>query len=219
MPPPLALRSNFPVRTQETACSSDSRFRHKLSGTTGHRLLETQRPHMLCVAAWVWFCLSTEFIVVPLVGAPHQAPLFYLRLYQAGLCSNGTESDPRSAFLTSRASIPPFVLRSICRTGPSGCMSMQRYWSSLLRYCPRHSVFRWLPIFVHMILLASWEYPSPLYCLIPPRPPTTTTPLLFCSRASVLETLLTAQTGLVLPTATYRRQKRSTQTDTKTSTP
>jgi len=23
---------------------------------------------MLCVAAWVWFCLSTEFVVVPLVG-------------------------------------------------------------------------------------------------------------------------------------------------------
>jgi len=23
---------------------------------------------MLCVAAWVWFCLSTEFVVVPLVA-------------------------------------------------------------------------------------------------------------------------------------------------------
>ena len=39
------------------------------------------------------------------------------------------------------------------------------------------------------------------------------------SRASVLETLLTAQTRLVLQTATQRRQERSTQTDTKTSTP
>jgi len=48
------------VRTQETACSSDTRFRRKLRGTTGHRLLGTQRPQMLCVAAWVWFCLSTE---------------------------------------------------------------------------------------------------------------------------------------------------------------
>ena len=36
------------------------------------------------------------------------------------------------------------------------------------------------------------------------------------SRASLLETLLTAQTRLVLQTATHRRQKRSTQTDTKT---
>jgi len=52
------------VRTQEKACSSDSRFRRKLSGTTGHRLLGTQRPQMLCVAAWVWFCLSTEFVDV-----------------------------------------------------------------------------------------------------------------------------------------------------------
>ena len=50
------------VRTHEKACSSDSRFRRKLSGTTRHRLLGTQRPQMLCVAAWVWFCLSTEFV-------------------------------------------------------------------------------------------------------------------------------------------------------------
>ena len=50
------------VRTQERACSSDSRFRRKLSGTTEHRLLGTQRPQMLCVAAWAWFCLSTEFM-------------------------------------------------------------------------------------------------------------------------------------------------------------
>jgi len=50
------------VRIQEKACSSDSRCRRKLSGTTGHRLLGTQRPQMLCVAAWVWFCLSTEFV-------------------------------------------------------------------------------------------------------------------------------------------------------------
>jgi len=40
------------VRTQETSCSSDSRFRRKLAGTTAHRLLGTQRPQMLCVAAW-----------------------------------------------------------------------------------------------------------------------------------------------------------------------
>jgi len=44
------------------------------------------------------------------------------------------------------------------------------------------------------------------------------------SRASVLETLLTPHTQhkrdwSMLQTATYRRQKRSTQTDTKTSTP
>ena len=39
------------------------------------------------------------------------------------------------------------------------------------------------------------------------------------SHASVSETLLTAQTRLVLQTATYRRMKRSTQTDMKTSTP
>jgi len=56
-----------PYITQEKACRSDSRFIRKLSGTTGHRLLGTQRPQMLCVAAWVWFCLSTEFIE-PLCG-------------------------------------------------------------------------------------------------------------------------------------------------------
>jgi len=37
--------------------------------------------------------------------------------------------------------------------------------------------------------------------------------------ANVLETLLTTQTRLVLQTATYRRQKICTQTDTHTSTP
>ena len=52
------------VRTQEKACSSDSRFGRKLSGTTGHRLLGTQGPQMLCVAAWVWFCLTTEFVEI-----------------------------------------------------------------------------------------------------------------------------------------------------------
>jgi len=44
--PPLVSSSS--VRTQEKASSSDSRFRRKLSGTTGHRLLGTQRPQMLC---------------------------------------------------------------------------------------------------------------------------------------------------------------------------
>ena len=39
------------VRTQETTCCFDSRFRRKLSGTTGHRLLGMQRPQMLCMAA------------------------------------------------------------------------------------------------------------------------------------------------------------------------
>jgi len=39
------------VRTQKKSCSSDSRFRRKLSGTTGHRLLGTQRMQMLCGAA------------------------------------------------------------------------------------------------------------------------------------------------------------------------
>jgi len=43
---------------------SYSRFRRKLRGTTGHCLLGTQRPQMLCVAAWVWFSLSTEFVGV-----------------------------------------------------------------------------------------------------------------------------------------------------------
>jgi len=33
-----------------------------------------------------------------------------------------------------------------------GCISMQRYWSSLLRYCPR-DFFCWLPIFVDIQLL------------------------------------------------------------------
>jgi len=57
------------VRTQEEAFSSDSRFRRKLRGTTGHRLLGTQRPQVVCVAAWVWFCLSTELMAtLPLIG-------------------------------------------------------------------------------------------------------------------------------------------------------
>jgi len=66
-PDPHRTHTDTYVRTQEKACSSDSRFRRKPSGTTGQRLLGTQRPQMLCVAAWVWFCLSTEFVVVPLV--------------------------------------------------------------------------------------------------------------------------------------------------------
>jgi len=48
------------VRTQEKSCSSDSRFRRKLSETTGHRLLGTQRPQMLWLTAWGWFSLTTE---------------------------------------------------------------------------------------------------------------------------------------------------------------
>ena len=58
------------VRTQEKACCSDSRFRRKLRGTTGHRLLGTQRPQMSCVAAWVWFCLYTEFVAANSLGRP-----------------------------------------------------------------------------------------------------------------------------------------------------
>jgi len=60
------------VRTQEKACSSNSRFRRKLSGTTGHRLLGTKRPQILCVAAWVWFCLSTEFVAAQRSHSPSQ---------------------------------------------------------------------------------------------------------------------------------------------------
>jgi len=56
------------VRTQETSCSSDSRFRRKLSGTTGHRLLRRQRPQMVWLTAWVWFSLTTEVVVVPRVN-------------------------------------------------------------------------------------------------------------------------------------------------------
>ena len=59
------------VRTQETSCSSDSRFRRKLSETTAHRLQGTQRPHMLWLTSWGWFSLTTEFVVVPLArGEP-----------------------------------------------------------------------------------------------------------------------------------------------------
>jgi len=36
------------VRTHEKTYSSDFRFRRKLSGTTAHCLLGTQRPYMLC---------------------------------------------------------------------------------------------------------------------------------------------------------------------------
>ena len=54
------------VRTQGKACSSDSRFRRKLSGTTGHRLYGTQRPQILFVAAWVVSCsLQSAWILLP----------------------------------------------------------------------------------------------------------------------------------------------------------
>jgi len=39
------------LRTQEKSCSSDSRFRRTLSGTSGHRLLGTQRSQMVWVTA------------------------------------------------------------------------------------------------------------------------------------------------------------------------
>jgi len=71
------------VITQETACSSDSRFRRKLSGTTGHRRLGTQRPHMLCVAAWVWFCPSTEFVGMDGNSHVSVCVLFFCLLYVA----------------------------------------------------------------------------------------------------------------------------------------
>ena len=41
-------------------------------------------------------------------------------------------------------------------------ISMQRYRSSLRRYCPRDSVFWWLSICVDI----ACQYPSPPYCLI-----------------------------------------------------
>ena len=41
------VRSTCSVRTQTPSCSSDSLFRRRLSGTTGHRLLGTQRSQML----------------------------------------------------------------------------------------------------------------------------------------------------------------------------
>jgi len=56
------INRSHTVRTQDKVCCSDSRFRRKLSGTTGHRLLGTQRPQVLCVAAWAWFCLSIECV-------------------------------------------------------------------------------------------------------------------------------------------------------------
>jgi len=68
---------DYPVRTQEKSCSSDYRFRRKMSGTTGHRLLGTQRPQMLCVAAWIGFCLSTEFVVVPLYNSKYSIIRIY----------------------------------------------------------------------------------------------------------------------------------------------
>jgi len=49
------------------------------------------------------------------------------------------------------------IVRTCLRMDVCGCISMQRYWSCLARYCPRDSVFCWS---------ASWEYSSPLYCLI-----------------------------------------------------
>ena len=65
-------RRRAPARTQEKTCSSYCRFRRKLSGTTGHRLLGMQRPQILWVTAWVWFSLTTECVVVPLAGREDQ---------------------------------------------------------------------------------------------------------------------------------------------------
>ena len=76
------------VSTQEKSWCFVSRFRRKLRGTTGHRLMGTQRPQMLWVAAWVWFSLSTEFVVVPLA--------------RSGLVATGGDDIPaRPAWLTS----------------------------------------------------------------------------------------------------------------------
>ena len=51
------------VRTHKKSCSSGSRFSRRLSETTGHRLLGTQKPQMVWLLAWVWFSLTTEFLV------------------------------------------------------------------------------------------------------------------------------------------------------------
>jgi len=52
------------VITQEQSCSPDSRFRRKLSETTGRGLLGTQRPQMLWLTAWGWSSLYTECVEV-----------------------------------------------------------------------------------------------------------------------------------------------------------
>ena len=41
--------------------------------------------------------------------------------------------------------------------GDYWCISMQRHWSSLLRYCPRDCLY-WLPIFVDIQLIRTHTY-------------------------------------------------------------
>jgi len=119
------------VRTQETSCSSDSRLRRTLSGTTGHRLLGTQRPQMVWLTAWVWCSLTTEFVEGALLGErvnPHReqhtipqgqtssAPKFFFtppakaRPDQAALA---TSAEARGATHRARPRSP-----SLCRLDP-----------------------------------------------------------------------------------------------------
>ena len=62
LPDCVSLVECYPLT--QTSCSSDSRFRRKLTETTGHRLLGTQRPQMLWLTAWAWFSLTPECLVL-----------------------------------------------------------------------------------------------------------------------------------------------------------
>jgi len=81
--------------------------------------------------------------------------------------------------------------------------------STCLSICMAIYIYQAIPMYAHLYIS--------IYLSIYPYIHTST--YIYLSRASVLETLLTAHTRLVLQTATYRRQKTSTQTETKIWTP
>jgi len=86
----LSLRLKRESELQVFSCC-----RHRLSGTTGHRLLGTQRPQMLYVAAWVWFSLTTEFVADQGREGPLDSGVRPCRVYTGRRSEGGGHTDTR----------------------------------------------------------------------------------------------------------------------------
>jgi len=112
-----------------------------------------------------------EYGIHILVVAPQEYVSIYSTRRVAPLQNEGSTGIPKGA----RFILAAVVLRTTARNGYS-CISMQRYWSSLLRYCPR-DCFCWLPNFVDIQLVHQFtgilKIPLPaLLSNIPPKAPT-----------------------------------------------
>ena len=106
---PLAAYAAPVVRTQETACSSDSRFRRKLSGTTDVVFWE-RRDRRWCVwqhrsgyiypqSLWVYMCAYTSIRIYIKVGLTVSRAAIWRQSLTVFFCSFGNTYIYRSIYM------------------------------------------------------------------------------------------------------------------------